>query len=390
MDKVSRESAPLATSVANDFAVIAATKLAGSIFEMAAGCDYDDAFPLREIEMLAEAGLLLAPFPMRLGGSGLGCGDDGAFGNVLDVLRILGGASLPIGRLFEGHLNAIAIVVRYGSEANLELLHREVSAGRLTGVWMAEASDGLRLDKIGDGRLIGSKIFCSGAGYIRRPLVAAALDGSAGPQMIIPFVSEGHRSSTKKWRVSGMKASATGDVDFSGLTVSRDELVGCPNDYYQSPYFRGGAWRVIAVQLGGIEKLFELYRAQMKASPQLAEGVQLARFGEAATDLETARLWVTEAASVAERNDADALAIDAYVDLARGAFESAAQGLMQKVQRGLGLRALIAPNPIERVLRDLTTYLRQPALDLSLTSAAQFVLQGNRLPTADRADLLST
>jgi alkylation response protein AidB-like acyl-CoA dehydrogenase len=137
---------------------------------------------------------------------------------------------------------------------------------------------------------------------------------------------------------------------------------------------------VIAVQFGGLERLFELFRGQMSAARSPADGLQLARLGEAATELETARLWVAQAASMAERDDGDPLAIDAYVDLARGAFGRAAQGVMDKVQQGLGLRALIAPNPIERVLRDLMTYLRQPALDMSLQSAAKFILDGHRLP----------
>ena len=43
-------------------------------------------------------------------------------------------------------------------------------------------------------------------------------------------------------------------------------------------------------------------------------------------------------------------------------------------KKAIGLRAFLRPNPIERIIRDLSTYMRQPALDASLTSAARFFL----------------
>ena len=56
----------------------------------------------------------------------------------------------------------------------------------------------------------------------------------------------------------------------------------------------------------------------------------------------------------------------AYVNLARLAVEAAALDLMQLVQRSVGLQAFMRPNPIERISRDLATYLRQPGPDRAL------------------------
>ena len=64
----------------------------------------------------------------------------------------------------------------------------------------------------------------------------------------------------------------------------------------------------------------------------------------------------------------------AYVNLARLAVEAAALDLMQLVQRSVGLRAFLRPNPIERISRDLATYLRQPGPDRALTDAAAWIL----------------
>ena len=43
-------------------------------------------------------------------------------------------------------------------------------------------------------------------------------------------------------------------------------------------------------------------------------------------------------------------------------------------QRSVGLQAFLRPNPIERISRDLATYLRQPGPDRALTDAAAWRL----------------
>jgi alkylation response protein AidB-like acyl-CoA dehydrogenase len=59
-----------------------------------------------------------------------------------------------------------------------------------------------------------------------------------------------------------------------------------------------------------------------------------------------------------------------YVDLARGAVERAALDVMELANRSVGLQAFMASHPIERLVRDLATYLRQPAPDRALVAGA--------------------
>jgi hypothetical protein len=47
---------------------------------------------------------------------------------------------------------------------------------------------------------------------------------------------------------------------------------------------------------------------------------------------------------------------------------------MELATRGIGVQALLRPHPFERILRDLTTYLRQPAPDAALAAAGKYVL----------------
>ncbi len=76
------------------------------------------------------------------------------------------------------------------------------------------------------------------------------------------------------------------------------------------------------------------------------------------------------AARIAEHPAADAGHRVATVGLARIAVESACLDAMRLVQRSLGLSAFRQGNPVERICRDLSTYLRQPAPDEVLTEAA--------------------
>lgn len=61
------------------------------------------------------------------------------------------------------------------------------------------------------------------------PLIAArTADGSV--QMVVPELAPGERADLSGWVAHGMRVSATGTLDFTGLEVTAAELVGTPGD----------------------------------------------------------------------------------------------------------------------------------------------------------------
>jgi alkylation response protein AidB-like acyl-CoA dehydrogenase len=72
---------------------------------------------------------------------------------------------------------------------------------------------------------------------------------------------------------------------------------------------------------------------------------------------------VSVAADLAETADIDPARAHEVVDLARMAIDRIAFQIIEQVVRSLGLASQMRPNPVERLLRDVTTYLRQPAPD---------------------------
>jgi alkylation response protein AidB-like acyl-CoA dehydrogenase len=343
----------------------------------AASLDVEGAFPFAEVAALSAAGFLTAPFPHWVGGSGLAGGADACL-SLLPVLRSLGAASLPLGRLYEGHVNAIGLVSLYGRRDQLELLAMEARGGALFGVWAADDASGLKLRDNGRCRVLeGRKILCSGAPVIARPLITAT-DDAGRLLMATPKLSPGERADLSAWTAQGMRASATGRVDLSGVQVADYEIVGGSGDYHRQPAFSGGAWRFAAVQLGGVEALFDCLRAHLTQTRRGGDPHQAGRLGEAAIAVETARLWVERAAHFAEIDNAKPDLTVAYVNLARTAVERAALTMLDLAHRSIGLTAFMRPNPIERISRDLATYLRQPGPDRALTSAAEWILAQER------------
>jgi alkylation response protein AidB-like acyl-CoA dehydrogenase len=347
-----------------------AREVAEQAFERAGAYDEDGAYPAADVAALHEAGLLTAVLPQTYGGVGL----SGL--SLIESLRSIGSGSLPLGRLFEGHVNALELVLRYGEREQIDLVAAEARAGRLFGVWNTDDANDLRLVCRRERyRLVGRKILASGAGHIERPLVTAT-DEDGRRMMVLPKLRSSNRADLSSWRAHGMRASATGALDFTGIEIDPIEILGRAGDYERQPWFSGGAWRFAAVQLGGMERLFDLLRRHLQETNRGRDPHQAARLAESAMAIETARLWVAQAASFTEA-PLDARAPEqlvAYVNLARLAVEAAALELMQFVQRSVGLRAFLRPNPIERISRDLATYLRQPGPDRALTDAAAWVL----------------
>jgi alkylation response protein AidB-like acyl-CoA dehydrogenase len=280
-----------------------------------------------------------------------------------------------LARLFEGHLNAIGLVCRYGTTDQIADLARDVAQGALSAVWGAEDAVGLKIVGSRDGLVLeGRKILASGAGFVARPLVTAT--SSEGQQMCLLRMDPGYDHDVKGWQAQGMRATATGTIDFTGMSITSVELVGKPNDYMQQPTFSGGAWRFCAAHVGAVERLVDLFKQHLIVTKRGEDPYQLQRLAICVSAAKTARFWVGETAG-RMAGDGDPDETVAIAHLTRMTVERSALTVMEAVQRGIGLRAFVRPNEVERICRDLSTYLRQPAPDLAMSDAAKTFLNAS-------------
>jgi alkylation response protein AidB-like acyl-CoA dehydrogenase len=356
-----------------------ARALAALLYDAASEADASGRIAPETWGRLHGSGLAMAPFPVRHGGEDLAgpprCDD------LVAVLRLIGAGDLSMARLFEGHVNAIALVCRFGTGAQIDALARDVAEGAFCAVWGADDAIGLRDEPIGpERRLTGRKVLASGAGLVTRPVVTAMSE--AGQVMLLPRLRPGERADLSAWNAQGMRSTATGTVDFSGVVLSVDQILGRPGDFMGQPYFSGGAWRFCAAHLGATERLVDLARADLLSRGRDGDPYQLQRIAHCTAAVTTARFWIEKAARLLAEPTEEPQSIVAFVNLTRTVTERAALDVLEAVHRGIGLNAFIGPNPIERISRDLATYLRQPVPDLAMADAARTILLSSR-PTGD-------
>ena len=359
----------------------AAASLVEALRIDAAETDRDGAFPVASIEMLRAAGLLAAPLPQALGG--LGLGEGARTSELLELLAHIGRGNLAVGRIYEGHVNALQLIERFGSAAQRERWAADACGGKLFGVWNTEAGDGVKLAaaQAGGWAMAGSKTFATGTGHVARALVTGALEGAGWQMAIVPTDESRPREDRSFWKPLGMRATASFRADFSGLRLAGDALLGQPGDYYREPHFSGGAIRFAAVQQGGIEAIFDETRRFLGALGREGDPYQRVRLGEMALLVEGGRLWLQGAAmhasppAVGDACDAEhAGRVVAYAHMMRSSIEANALRVMQLAERSVGARGLLRPEPFERLHRDLTHYLRQPAPDAALAEAGRHVM----------------
>jgi alkylation response protein AidB-like acyl-CoA dehydrogenase len=128
----------------------------------------------------------------------------------------------------------------------------KASAGALFGVWNTD-SPSFSVTLTG-ALLRGKKSFASGVDGLDYALITAAM--AKGRQLVI--VPSGHLPVNRSWwRPLGMKASGCHVVDFTGVQVQADHLLGSPDDYIAEPWFSAGAIRFAAVHVGGMHAVFD-------------------------------------------------------------------------------------------------------------------------------------
>lgn len=345
--------------------------------------------------------MLAAPLRREYGGLGLGT-EPGNTLALLLLLKQLGRGNLAVGRVYEGHVNAVQLIDVFGTPQQREACAGDVRDGhKLFAIWNTEADDGVTLTPLPEGGdngrggesrsygLAGAKTFASGAGYVERPLVTATLADGGVQLCLVPLDRVRAGVDRSWWRPLGMRATASYRVDFSGSELGPDGLIGSAGDYKRQPWFTGGAVRFAAVQLGGAEALLEAAGRYLRDLDRTADPYQQARAGEMAVAIESGKLWLRGAADVLDRSavafrrgparadedeDEDAEGVVVYANMTRTAIERACLEVLDRAERSVGARGLLRPAPFERLIRDLRLYLRQPAPDAALASVGQQAL----------------
>ena len=196
--------------------------------------------------------------------------------------------------------------------------------------------------------------------------------------MLIPHLDETDPPVDESfWTPLGMQNSVSYKIDFSGLPVREDQLLGRPNDYNRQPHFSGGAIRFAAVHLGGAEALLDATVAFLRKVNRTDDAHQRTRVGRMAILVESGNQWLHRAGRVNDGGD-DPERIVTMANMTRTAIADICTECLQLAERSVGSRGLMHPGPLARLHTDLSMYLRQPAPDATLEQVGEYHLaQGN-------------
>ncbi len=349
-----------------------AAALAPCLLENAAAIDYEGAFPTQEFRYLTEAGLLKAEV-IQL--------------PTLDLLQVLwhvGRGNLAVGRLYEGHVNALQLIQWFGTPQQKSRYFAEADAGQIFAVWNTQTNNGIHFDATENGvEMRGAKTFCSGAGNVTRPIVTGELAGRGWQMAIVPTECARMEIDRSWWQPMGMRASASFAVDFGGTQLKPGDLLGEASDYYRQPAFSGGAIRFCAVQLGGAAAIAEQTRRFLQDVGRAEDAFQQARIGCMTMKVQSGWQWLQNAAQMWDSLGENPLDCDAataaqmvaFAAMMRLATEEIGLETMQLCEQSVGARGLMKTKPFERMARDLTIYLKQPHLDEIPGRVGRFALE---------------
>ena len=321
----------------------------------AAVLDAEGRFPDEDVADLRAAGLLTV--------------EPGNTDLVLPALRLVGRGNLSTGRVIEAHINAMLLIATYGTAQHRSQAQADAKAGHLFALWVTDHGPPVTLL---DGRLTGIKAPGSAAGHATRAVITADTPGGT---RLATLALDAIPVQPMPGLLPGMRASITGAALLDGIPLDPAALFGAPGDYLREPLLSTGAWRTSAVTLGGLDALVEAARTTIVIKGHAAHVLQQERFGRIAIAHDTAALWAERAARHGDDPSRTTAERVTTVGLARIAIETACLDVMHHVQRGLGLGAFIRPGTVERLMRDLAVYLRQPAPDAVLTEAGLYRLQ---------------
>ena len=267
-----------------------------------------------------------------------------------EVLSLWASRDLSVGRLAEGHVDALAIL----AEAGVGPMNEAATYG----VWAARSREGGTSAKpvSGGWELTGRKEFCSGSGLIDRALVTA--DTDEGYRLFDVAVDE-HVTSADgdSWPAVGMADSASETLELAGPVIPESCVVGGPDFYTKRPGFWFGAAGVAACWYGGAFGLVSNLINSLAAAP--SEHV-LADVGNAVAQITSMHDVLKSTADAIDRDPQDVKERAHYRALVvRQVVHDAATEVLVRVGAAGGARPLCHDLDQSRRAADLFVYLSQ-------------------------------
>ena len=287
----------------HDFAV-------NEVKPLAAEIDRTEEFPMKNVKMMAEMGLMGIPFPEEYGGAGM---DTLAY---IQTVEELSKYCASTGVILSAHTSLCATpIYQFGSEEQKQKYLPKLCSGEWIGAFAltepnagtdASGQQTVAVDAGDHWVLNGSKIFITNAGVADVFFVLAMTDKSQGTKGISAFIVEkGYKgfSIGKHEDKLGIRASSTCELIFEDCIVPKENLVGelGKGFKYAMMTLDGGrvgiAAQALGIAEGALDRCIEYTKERKQFGRSIAQQQNTQfKLADMAARIEAAQLLVYKAA----------------------------------------------------------------------------------------------
>lgn len=350
----------------------------------AAGYDRAAAFPAEDFHDLFAAGLHAPTVPREHGGLGLGPFRGDAF-TLWRMTKEIAKADLSLARCWEGHANSLLLLDAMASpEQQARWFPGIVERGEKWVVWSGEpARFGTALERTDGGWVVdGTKVFATSAGGAQWAILLVNPAGPGGarhtgsPDTLLMLACDLADPSVETdgswWDPIGMRGTVSHLVRFQRTFIPDENQIGGPGQYLSGGWQAAFAPHYAASFLGAAEGAYDYALDHLTTQGKGDDPYVQQRVARMSIHLETGHLWLRHVARLWDEGRREEAQLAG--SRARHLVEHLAEETVHHAIRACGARALIRPSPLERILRDLTFYIRHDNDDQVLATIGKAVL----------------
>ena len=272
-----------------------------------------------------------------------------------ELLASVTAVDVAAGRVFEPHLDALAILHQAGAPAGLD---------STWGVFAAEGPGmALRAEGAGPGVLLtGSKPWCSLAGLLQYAVVTAHTDDGGRAAFAVDLKHSGVACDEPRWIARGLQEIPSGTVHFDRVPAA---TVGPEGWYLSRPGFAWGGMGVAACWLGGAVGVARDYRRALLAGAEAGrepDQLALASLGEVDRILASVLEYLARTADAIDQGSLgmeDGRSAWSEALRMRGTVAAAVERVLHLVGSNRGPAPLAFDEQYAKRMADLALYVRQ-------------------------------
>jgi alkylation response protein AidB-like acyl-CoA dehydrogenase len=357
--------------------------------------DYDRelTFPAADFDDLHAAGLLAPTVPREDGGLGLGPNRGDAFGLWM-MTKEIAKADLSAARCWEGHANSLVLIDALGTEEQSQRwFHGVVERGEKWVAWSGEPQArkpgekrpfGTTVERADGGWMVtGTKVFATSATGADWAILVVNTTGPGGARhatdagegllmLACPLADPTVSVDGSWWDPVGMRATVSHMVRFEATYVPDSDVIGAPGSFLREGWQTAFTPHYGASFLGAAEAAYEYARGYLTHQGKGGDPYVQQRVGRMLVNVEAAHLWLHYVARLWDAGEREQAQLSG--SHARHVVEHLAEETLHHCIRACGARSLVRPSPIERILRDLTFYLRHDNDDHILATIGRAAL----------------